>query len=73
MIMMKFLILYLLITQANGASSGLPAIHETFTAMKNVINTKLFLYETPMMEWIPSTVYQFNGFFAGLKIMQGRS
>ena len=70
MIMMKFLILYLLITQTNGASSGLPAIHETFTAMKNVINTKLFLYETPMMEWIPSTVYQFNGFFAGLKIMQ---
>ena len=49
--------------------TGIDVIHSTFTSMKNAINTQLFLYETPMMEWVPSTVYSFDGFFDGLKVM----
>ena len=52
----------------NG-ETGVSAIHATFQSMEYVINNKLFLYETPMMEWIPSTVYNFEGFFDGLKVM----
>jgi len=40
--------------------------------MKDKINNELFLYETPMMQWIPSTVYRFDGFFDGLKIMHAQ-
>ena len=40
--------------------------------MENVINNKFFLYETPMMEWIPSTVYRFDGFFDGLRVMHSQ-
>ena len=48
---------------------GHEAVEETFLTIKNVINTKLFLYETPDMEWLPSTVYRFDGFFDGLRLM----
>lgn len=48
---------------------GHEAVEETFQSIKDVINTKLFLYETPDMQWLPSTVYRFDGFFDGLQLM----
>lgn len=27
------------------------------------------MYETPAMEWEPSSVYRFDGFFSGLQVM----
>mmetsp|Transcript_18086 Transcript_18086/g.36313 ORF Transcript_18086/g.36313 Transcript_18086/m.36313 type:complete len:970 (+) Transcript_18086:107-3016(+) len=48
---------------------GHAAVEETFQSIKDVINTKLFLYETPGMQWLPSTVYRFDGFFDGLQLM----
>ncbi|KAL7536851.1 hypothetical protein ACHAXR_007434 [Thalassiosira sp. AJA248-18] len=60
---------------SNAAIQGLTgtaAIEATFVQMKTAINEKLFLYETPMLEWIPSTVYRFDGFFDGLKIMHSQ-
>ncbi len=63
-------------TSSSSASlnglTGISAIEQTFLSMKDAINNNLFLYETPMMEWIPSTVYRFEGFFDGLKIMHGQ-
>jgi len=37
--------------------------------MKDAIDDRLFLYETPQFQWIPSTVYRFDGFFDGMRIM----
>ncbi len=37
--------------------------------MKDVIDNNLFLYETPAMEWEPSSVYRFDGFFSGMQVM----
>lgn len=55
----------------NGLT-GMPAIEQTFLSMKDAIDNNLFLYETPMMEWIPSTVYRFQGFYDGLQIMHSQ-
>lgn len=57
--------------QANilGGKTGAAAVEATFLEMEDAINDRLFLYETPLMEWMPSTVYRFDAFFDGLKIM----
>ena len=52
-----------------GGKTGTTAVEETFLAMKTAIDESLFLYETPLMEWVPSTVYRFDGFFSGMQIM----
>jgi hypothetical protein len=52
-----------------GGLTGAAAVDETFLAMKTAIDERLFLYETPLMEWVPSTVYRFDGFFSGMQIM----
>ena len=52
-----------------GGKTGTTAVEETFLAMKTAIDERLFLYETPLMEWVPSTVYRFDGFFSGMQIM----
>ena len=44
-------------------------VEQTFTTIANTIDNNLFLYETPLSEWIPSTVYRFDGFFSGLQVM----
>ena len=50
-------------------STGIDAVEESFQAISDTINNKLFLYETPLSEWLPSSVYRFDGFFEGLKVM----
>ena len=52
-----------------GGKTGTTAVEETFLAMKTAIDERLFLYETPLMQWVPSTVYRFDGFFSGMQIM----
>jgi len=51
------------------SNTGTAAVEETFLAMKTAIDERLFLYETPLMQWVPSTVYRFDGFFTGMQIM----
>ena len=52
-----------------GGKTGAAAVEETFLAMKTAIDERIFLYETPLMEWVPSSVYRFDGFFSGMQIM----
>ena len=39
------------------------------SSISTIIDSKLFIYETPKMEWIPSSIYKFDGFYNGLSIM----
>lgn len=63
---------YLTSAAALNGLIGTAAVEQTFLQMKDAINNNLFLYETPMMEWVPSTVYRFDGFFDGLQIMHSQ-
>jgi hypothetical protein len=56
-------------TSSLGGKTGAAAVEETFLAMKTAIDERIFLYETPLMEWVPSSVYRFDGFFSGMQIM----
>ena len=38
-------------------------------SVENNINTKLFLYQTPAFQWIPSTVYKYTDFRDSLQVM----
>ncbi|KAL7428334.1 hypothetical protein ACHAXH_002848 [Discostella pseudostelligera] len=49
--------------------TGVAAVEATFQSMKDVIDNNIFLYETPAMEWEPSSVYRFDGFFGGMQVM----
>jgi hypothetical protein len=54
----------------NSATSTISSqVEQAFLAIQDVIDTQIFLYETPLSEWIPSTVYRFEGFFEGLTVM----
>jgi hypothetical protein len=44
-------------------------IESTLEMIQEQIDNELFLYETPLSDWIPSTVYRFSGFFDGFKVM----
>lgn len=54
------------------SSVGVKAVEETFRAMKDKFNDELFLYETPLMEWVPSSVYRFDDFMDGLNVMHSQ-
>ncbi len=55
-------------TVVNG-STGVKLIEETLEAARDAFDNKLFLYETPLSDWLPSSVYRFEGFFEGFKVM----
>ena len=38
-------------------------------SVENNINTKLFLYQTPAFQWIPSSVYKYTDFRDSLHVM----
>ena len=38
-------------------------------SVENNINNKLFLYQTPAFQWIPSTVYKYTDFRDSLQVM----
>jgi len=48
---------------------GAAAVKQIFASLEAVIDTKLFLSETPSFGWVPSTVYKFDGFYAALQIV----
>ena len=50
-------------------TTGIAAVEETLQLLRDTIDDKLFLYETPLNEWLPSSVYRFDGFFEGLRVM----
>ena len=57
-------------TSSQSSSQTIASQIETiFTSIQSTIDNELFLSETPLSDWIPSTVYRFNGFYDGLKIM----
>ena len=42
---------------------------EPLRRVKNAIDSKLFLYQTPAFQWIPSSVYKYADFEESLQIM----
>lgn len=57
-------------SQFSSATTSISShIESTLETIQEKIDNELFLYETPLSEWIPSTVYRFSGFYDGLKVM----
>ena len=54
---------------SSTATSVSSQIESTLEMIQEEIDNELFLYETPLSDWIPSTVYRFSGFYDGLKVM----
>ena len=42
---------------------------QSLDMVKSEIDSKLFLYQTPAFQWIPSTVYRYDDFRESLNIM----
>lgn len=57
---------------SSSSATVVERVEQTFLQMKDRFDNELFLYETPQHQWIPSTVYRFDGFYDGLKIMHGQ-
>ena len=51
------------------ASSPAQRTLDLIAAEADYIDNDLFLYETPSMEWLPSTIYNHAGLSKGLEIM----
>jgi len=51
------------------ASSVAAAVEAVLEANQDGFDRKILLYETPTMEWEPSTVYRFNDMLAALRVM----
>lgn len=45
------------------------AVEAVLEASKDGINNKILLYQTPSMQWEPSTVYRYEDFLSGLRVM----
>jgi len=50
-------------------STGIERVEETLEAARDAFDDNLFLYETPLGDWLPSSVYRFEGFFEGFRVM----
>ena len=49
--------------------SKLSNLIQSLDTVKSEIDSKLFLYQTPAFQWIPSTVYRYDDFRESLSIM----
>ena len=59
------------ITQQQSVVQAL-SVDDIFTSLDSVennINNKLFLYQTPAFQWIPSSVYKYTDFRESLQVM----
>ena len=45
------------------------AVEQVLQQARSAIDNKLFLYQNPTMQWEPSSVYRYDGFLAGLRVM----
>lgn len=52
----------------SGSSPAAQAL-DLLSSKSEIIDNELFLYETPMMKWEPSTIYNHEGLSKGLQIM----
>ena len=53
-------------TRSPFANAG---VEDALENAKHDINNKLFVYQSGWSDWLPSTIYQFDGFMAGLRLM----
>ena len=51
------------------ANPAAQRVLDRVSAEADYIDTQLFLYETPMRQWVPSTIYQTRGLVKGLEVM----
>ncbi|MGF1755859.1 chitodextrinase, partial [Vibrio makurazakiensis] len=54
---------------ANGPLTRLASLNAELTGAESAMNNQAFLFETPQSQWIPSTVYKWADFLAGLNSM----
>jgi len=55
--------------RGKSSESAIAGVEAVLEASKEGIDNNLFLYETPEFTWVPSTIYRYDGFSAGLKLM----
>jgi len=56
----------------NKLSNSATQILSHLSSLSITINKQLFLYETPLGEWLPSTVYNADGLLKGLEVMNSQ-
>ena len=49
--------------------TNIPSLNSELTAIETKMNNEVFLYETPNLSWIPSTIYKWVDFLTGLNSM----
>ena len=52
-----------------GGLSQLDEVLQSLDSVKSSIDSKLFLYQTPYFQWIPSSVYRYDDFKESLHVM----
>ena len=57
------------ITARPPSSSAATAVEAVLEANKDGIDNKVLLYQTPQMQWAPSTVYRYQDLLGGLRVM----
>ena len=55
--------------RATRRQSRLPEVLRALDQAQSEIDSKLFLYQTPAFQWIPSSVYRYADFRASLDVM----
>ncbi len=53
----------------NGPLTRIASLNSELTGAENAMNNEAFLYETAQGQWVPSTVYKWADFLAGLNSM----
>ena len=56
-------------TASPPTSSAAAAVEAVLEANKDGIDNKVLLYQTPQMQWVPSTVYRYQDLLDGLRVM----
>lgn len=52
-----------------GGTAAAEKVEKVLESSQSKIDNELFLYETPQRQWKPSSVYRFDGFLEGLRVM----
>jgi hypothetical protein len=69
MMTILLLLLFLVIESVHSQQLLLGVLAKALTQVKDGIDNKLFLYQTPSSQWEPSTVYRYDDFLESLKVM----
>ena len=60
---------YSMNTTAFGSNAGARPLNGQKQRVKSGIDSKLFLYQTPAYQWVPSSVYRYDDFRESLSVM----